>query len=78
MSKKGIIIGVAVVIIVIFVVFLYTNVFELVSPTVVDSVDSAKDALSQVDGSDVVEGAETVSEAITNETSKIKIQDPFP
>ena len=78
MSKKGIIIGVAVVIIVIFVVFLYTNVFELVSPTVVDSVDSAKDALSQVDGSDVVEGAETVSEAITNETSKIEIKDPFP
>jgi hypothetical protein len=78
MSKKGTYIGVAVVIVAVVVVFLYTNVFELVSPTVVDTVDSAKDVISQVDGSDVIEGAETVSEAIANETSKIEIKDPFP
>ena len=78
MSKKGIIIGIAIAIIVVFIIFLYTNVFELVSPTVVDSVDSAKDAISQVDGSEVIEGAEIVSETIVNETSKIEIKDPFP
>ncbi|MFQ5441074.1 MAG: hypothetical protein ACE5DL_06390 [Nitrosopumilaceae archaeon] len=78
MSKKGTIIGIAVAIVAIFIVFLYTNVFELVSPTVVESVDSAKDAISQVDGSDVVEEAEKVSETIVNETSKIEIKDPFP
>lgn len=78
MSKKGTYVGIAVAIIAIIVVFLYTNIFELVSPTVADSVDSAKDAISKVDGSDVVEGAEKVSEVIVNETSKIKIKDPLP
>ena len=78
MSKKGVGIGIAVAVIAVVVLFLYTNVFELVSPTVVDTVDSAKDAISQVDGSDVVEGAEIVSEKIVNETSKIEINDPFP
>ena len=78
MSKKTTYIGIAVVVIAVVVVFLYTNIFELISPTVVDSVDSAKDVISQVDGSDVVEGAEIVSETITNETSKIEIKDPFP
>ncbi|HUT07076.1 MAG TPA: hypothetical protein VMW74_10385 [Nitrosopumilaceae archaeon] len=78
MSKKGTYIGIAVVIVAVVVVFLYTNVFELVSPTVVETVDSAKGAISQVDGSDVVKGAEIISETITNETSKIEIKDPFP
>ena len=78
MSKKGVGIGIAVAVIAVVVLFLYTNVFELVSPTVVDTVDSAKDVISQVDGSDVVEGAEIVSEKIVNETSKIEINDPFP
>ena len=78
MSKKTTYIGITVVVIAVVVVFLYTNVFELISPTVVNSVDSAKDVISQVDGSDVVEGAEIVSETITNETSKIEIKDPFP
>ena len=78
MSKKTTYIGITVVVIAVVVVFLYTNVFELISPTVVNSVDSAKDVISQVDGSDVVEGAELISETITNETSKIEIKDPFP
>ena len=78
MSKKGTMIGIAVAIVALLVVFLYTNVFELVSPTVVDSVDSAKDVISQVNGSDVVESVEKVSETIVNETSKIEIKDPFP
>jgi len=78
MSKKGTYIGIAVAVVAVIVVFLYTNVFELVSPTVVETVDSAKQVISKVNGTDVIEGAEIVSETITNETSKIVIKDPFP
>ena len=78
MSKKGTLVGFVIVIVAIVVISLYTNVFELVKPTVEQSVDSAKDAISQVDGSDVVSGAEKVSSTIVNETSKIKVKDPFP
>ncbi|MDH3278406.1 MAG: hypothetical protein OEL77_09230 [Nitrosopumilus sp.] len=78
MSKKGTYVGIAVAIVAVIVVFLYTNVFELVSPTVTETVDSAKNAISKVNGSDVVKGAEIVSKTIVNETSKIEIKDPFP
>ena len=78
MSKKGTYVGVGIVIVAVVVIFLYTNIFELVTPTVEQSVDSAKDTLSQIDGSDIVSGAETVTSAIVNETSKIEIKDPFP
>jgi hypothetical protein len=57
--------------------YLYTNIFDLAQPTVDQSVDSAKDAISKVEGKDVVAGAEKVSSAIKNETSKIEIKDPF-
>jgi len=78
LSKKGTYVGIAVAIVAVIVVFLYTNVFELVSPTVTETVDSAKNAISKVNGSDVVKGAEIVSKTIVNETSKIEIKDPFP
>jgi hypothetical protein len=78
MSKKGTYIGIAVAIVAVIVVFLYTNVFELVSPTVVETVDSAKQVISKVNGTDVIEGAEVVSKTIANETSKIEIKNPFP
>jgi len=78
MSKKGTLAGIVIVIAVIVAVSLYTNVFELMQPTVEKSVDSAKEAISQVDGSDVVSEAEKVSSTIVNETSKIEIKDPFP
>jgi len=78
LSKKGTYVGIVVAIVAVIVVFLYTNVFELVSPTVTETVDSAKNAISKVNGSDVVKGAEIVSKTIVNETSKIEIKDPFP
>ena len=53
------------------------NIFELAQPTVEKSVDSAKEVVSKVEGKDVVAGAEKVSSAIKNETSKIEIKDPF-
>lgn len=78
MSKKGTYVGVGIVIVAVVVIFLYTNIFELVTPTVEQSVDSAKDTLSQIDGSDIVSGAETITSVIVNETSKVEIKDPFP
>ena len=78
MGKKGIYVGIAIVIVVIIIIFLYTNIFELIKPTVDQSVESAKDVISQVNGTDVVSEAEKVTSSIVNETSKIEIKDPFP
>lgn len=78
MSKKGTYIGIGIASVAIIVIFLFTNVFELVKPTVDQSVVSAKDVISQVNGTDVVSGAELVSSSIMNETSKIETENPFP
>ncbi len=78
MSKKGTYVGMGIAGVTIIVVFLFTNVFELAKPTVDLSVVSAKDAISQVNGADVVSGAELISSSIMNETSKIEIENPFP
>lgn len=78
MSKNGTYIGIGIASVAIIVVFLFTNVFELVKPTVDQSVVSAKDVISQVNGTDVVSGAELVSSSIMNETSKIETENPFP
>jgi len=77
MGNIGKFVGVGLIVVALIVVFLYTNIFDLAKPTVEKSVDSAKDAISQVDGKDIVSGAEKVSSAIKNETSKIQIKDPF-
>lgn len=58
-------------------ILLFTNVYELATPAIEESVDSAKDAVSQVDGKDMVSGAEKVSLAIQNETAIIEVRDPF-
>ena len=77
MGKTAKFVGVAIIAVALIAVYLYTNIFDLAKPTVEKSVDSAKDAISKVDGKDVVAGAEKVSSAIKNETSKIEIKDPF-
>lgn len=77
MGKTAKFIGAGIIIVALIAIFLYTNIFDLAQPTVEQSVDSAKDAISKVDGKDVVAGAEKVSSAIKNETSKIEIKDPF-
>jgi len=78
MSKKGTYVGIGIAIIVIVIVFFYTNIFELVKPSVDQSVVSTKEAISNVEGKDVVSGVETISSGIQNETSKIEITNPFP
>jgi hypothetical protein len=78
MSKKGTYVGIGIASVAIIVVFLFTNVFELVKPTVDQSVVSAKDVISQINGVDVVSGVELISSGIMNETSKIEIENPFP
>lgn len=77
MGKTAKFVGAAIIAVALIAVYLYTNIFDLAKPTVEKSVDSAKDAISKVDGKDVVAGAEKVSSAIKNETSKIEIKDPF-
>jgi hypothetical protein len=78
MSKKGTYIGIGIALVAIAAVFLYTNIFELAKPTVEQSVVSAKDVISKIEGKDVVSGAETVSSSIMNETSKIEVTNPLP
>lgn len=74
MSKNGTYIGIGITSVAIIAVFLFTNVFELGKPIIDQSVVSAKDAISQVNGADVVSGVESVSSSIINETSKIEIE----
>lgn len=54
----------------------YTNTFEVLKPEVESSIDTAKDAISKVDGKEVVEKAEETTEKIKAVTEKIKITDP--
>lgn len=77
MGKTAKFVGAGIIVAGIVLVYLYTNIFDLAQPTVEQSVGSAKDAISKVEGKDVVAGAEKVSSAIKNETSKIEIKDPF-
>ena len=76
MSKKGAAIGLGITIVVIIIVALYTNIFELARPTVEKSINYTKEVVSKVQGKDVVTGSEKVSSAIQNQTSQIKIKNP--
>ena len=78
MSKIGAVIGVVIAIIAITVIALYTNIFDLVKPTIDQSVDSAKEVITPIKGKDVVSGAEKIYSGILNETSKIEIKNPLP
>ncbi|MDX1440954.1 MAG: hypothetical protein R3237_00665 [Nitrosopumilaceae archaeon] len=77
MGKTVKFVGAGIIGIVIILAYFYTNIFDLAQPTVEKSVNSAKDVISKVDGKEVVDGAEKISSAIKNETSKIEIKDPF-
>ena len=74
---KGIIIGAILVIVAIGFLLTYTNAFEVLEPEVESSVDKAKNAISQVDGADVVQRAEEVTSKIKNTTDKIKVSNPL-
>ncbi len=73
---KGIIIGAIIGIAIAGLILTYTNAFEVLRPGVESSVNTVKDAISKVDGKDVVEKAEETSEKIKGITEKIKITDP--
>ena len=74
---KGIIIGISISIIVVSGILLYTNTLDVLNPEIESSVDSAKDAISKVDGNDVVEKAEEVSNKIKDVTEQIKVTNPL-
>ena len=74
---KGVIIGVIVVIVAAGLILTYTNAFEVLQPEVESSVGKAKNAISQVDGKDVVEKAEEVTDKIKETTDKIKVNNPL-
>ena len=76
MSKKGVAIGLAVVIVGVFVIAYYTNTFEIARPVVQNAIDSSKQVVSQVQGKDVVSGSEKISSAVQNQTSQIKLKNP--
>lgn len=73
---KGIIIGIIVGIVAAGLILTYTNALEVLQPEVESSVDKAKDAISKVEGKDVVEKAEEASEKIKEVTDKIKVTTP--
>ena len=77
MGTTGIIIGIIAAIIVIAGILTYTNIYDLAKPGIDSSVDTAKDAISKVDGQDVVKKAEEVSTKIKNVTEQIKVTNPF-
>lgn len=55
----------------------YTNTLDVLKPEIESSVDTTKDAISKVDGKDVVEKTEQISSKIKDITEKIKITNPL-
>ena len=74
---KGIIIGIIISVVAAGLILTYTNAYDVLKPEVESSVDSAKEAISKVDGDDVVEKAEEVTSKIKNVTEKIKVTNPL-
>ena len=74
---KRVIIGVIVIIAIAGLVMTYTNTYDVLKPEVESSITTAKDAISKVNGSEVVEKAEIVSNKIKNVTDKIEVTNPL-
>ncbi len=74
---KGIIIGIIIAIVAVGFILTYTNTADVLKPEIESSVDTAKDAISQVDKDEVVEKAEQVTEKIKDVTGKIKVTNPL-
>ena len=74
---KGILIGIIIGVVVAGLILTYTNTFDVLKPEIESSVDTAKDAISQVDGAQVVEKAEEVTEKIKETTDKIEVTNPL-
>jgi len=74
---KGIIIGIIIGAIVAGGLVFYTNALDVLKPEIESSVDTAKDAISKVDGKDVIEKTEQVSSKIKDIAEKIKVTNPL-
>jgi hypothetical protein len=74
---KSIIIGIIIGVIVAGVIITYTNTLDVLKPEIESSVDTAKDAISKVDGKEVVDKAEEVTGKIKNVTDQIKVTNPL-
>lgn len=74
---KGILIGILIGIVAAGFILTYTNTFDVLKPEIESSVDTAKDAISEVDGATVVEKAEEVTDKIKDTTDKIKVNNPL-
>lgn len=56
---------------------MYTNTLDVLKPEIESSVDTAKGEISKVDGNDVIEKVEQISNKINDVTEKIKIINPL-
>ena len=74
---KGIVMGIIIGIVAAGLILTYTNTFDVLKPEIESSVDTAKDAISKVDGVKVVEKAEEVTDKIKDTTDKIKVNNPL-
>ena len=74
---KGIIIGIIIGVVAAGLILTYTNTFDVLKPEIESSVDTAKDAISKVDGAKVVEKAEEVTKKIKETTDKIEVTNPL-
>ncbi len=74
---KGIIMGIIISIVAAGLILTYTNTFDVLKPEIESSVDTAKDAISRVDGAKVVEKAEEVTDKIKDTADKIKVNNPL-
>ena len=74
---KGLPLGIIIGIVVAGLILTYTNTFDVLKPEIESSVDTAKDAISEVDGATVIEKAEEVTDKIQETTDKIKVNNPL-
>ena len=74
---KGVIIGIIIGVIAAGIIITYTNTLDVLKPEIESSVDTAKNAISKVDGKEVVEKAEEVTGKIKNVTDQIKVTNPL-
>ena len=56
---------------------IYTNTYDVLKPEVEPVVENARDAISKVDGEDVVEKTGEVTDKIKDVTDKIKVNNPL-
>ena len=74
---KGLIISIVIGIAITVGIVMYTNILDVTRPEIETSINYTKDAVSKVQGKDVVSKAEEISSDVKNVTSQIKVTNPF-